>query len=274
MRSSDRQRRLLVLWLSGAAVLLLLCAGCTGPAPGPGPGPDTNWILTGYARDGTMVPALPGPPVTLRFAAGGTLSGSAGCNLYSAPYRLSGERISAGPVTATEMYCGGPGVMDQESAFLSLLQKADTFSMSGDQLTLSDSNRTAILRFSREMPEAPLPLAGTEWTLDSLYSGDTVSSAITGTPVTAVFGSDGRVTGSAGCNQYFAEYEEAAPSLSIGPAGAPKMFCTGPGIMEQENTYLLRLGEVRSFSISGDHLTLSNGEGRPLLSFTGGKVAG
>lgn len=45
--------------------------------------------------------------VTLRFDPDGQVSGEAGCNRYSADYRVGGEGLSIGAVAATKMACSG-----------------------------------------------------------------------------------------------------------------------------------------------------------------------
>ena len=172
-----------------------------------------------------------------------------------------------GQAGSTEMYCMTPGVMEQESTYLSLLGQAKTVTVNGDRLTLSDAKGTPVLLFTKILSPVPEPLVGTNWTLDSIYAGDSVSSVIPGTRLTAVFGEDGRVSGSAGCNSYFAQYTSTGTSLSISGIGSTKMYCTAPGVMRQESTYLSLLGQVTSFSIEGNRLSVSDAKGIPLLSF-------
>jgi heat shock protein HslJ len=117
------------------------------------------------------------------------------------------------------------------------------------------------------VPPAPAPLVGTNWTLDSFYPADAVSSVMAGTTITAVFDGDGSVTGSAGCNRYFASYTVTATSISIGTAGSTKMYCTSDGVMLQESTYLASLGRATTFTLAGDRLTLTDANGAKLLSF-------
>ncbi len=94
---------------------ILLAAGCTGNVPEPaGPGLDgTRWILTDYVTGGTSRPALEGTTVTLEFPDDKRITGSAGCNHYFSDYRMKGTTIAIGPAGRTEMYCTGPGVMEQ-----------------------------------------------------------------------------------------------------------------------------------------------------------------
>jgi heat shock protein HslJ len=157
--------------------------------------------------------------------------------------------------------------MDQESAYLTLLGQANTITVDGDRLTLSDAKGTVILTFAKDVPPAPEPLVGTNWTLESFHTADAVSSVIAGTTITAVFGEDGRVSGSAGCNRYFAQYTVTGTSLSIGPAGSTKMYCNSPGVMQQESTYFALLNQTKTFTIKSDRLSLADAKGTTILSF-------
>jgi len=247
-------------------ILFLLAAGCTVQAPEPRLN-GTGWTLSGYLHNGTPTQTVSGTKVTLDFSDAGRITGSAGCNRYFASYEMKGTAITIGPAGSTMMYCDTPGVMDQESAYLTLLGQATTITVDGDRLTVSDAKGTTILTFAKTVPPAPAPLVGTNWTLASIHTADAVSSGIAGTTVTAVFGDDGRVAGSAGCNRYFAQYTVTGRSLSIGPAGSTKMFCDIPGVMQQESTYLALLSQATTFTIEGDRLTVSDAKGTTILSF-------
>ncbi len=245
---------------------LILAAGCTGQTDGPGLR-GTGWTLTGYILNGTPVLVLGGSTVTLNFGNDGQITGTAGCNHYFASYEVKGAAISIGQAGSTEMYCSTPGVMDQESAYLTLLHQAMTIAVDNDRLTLADAKGSTILTFTRTVPPATEPLIGTNWTLDSFHTADAVSSVIFGTTITAVFSDDGRVAGSAGCNRYFAQYNITGTSLSISGIGSTKMYCTTPGVMQQETTYLASLDLVKTFTIQGNRLTVSDAKGIPMLSF-------
>ena len=258
--------------LAGLMILLpiLLVAGCTGNLPGPSGLHlnGTGWTLTDYVSGGKSVQTLDGTTVTMVFSEEGRITGSAGCNHYFASYDLKGTRITIGQAGSTMMYCMGAGVMEQESAYLALLNQAASVSSVNDRLTFADAQGMTILSFARIVPPAPEPLVGTTWTLDSLYTADAVSSVIAGTTITAVFGEDGRVSGSAGCNNYFGSYTVTGSSLSTSSIGSTKMNCPGTGIMQQENTYLASLGKTAGFTISGNRLSLTDLHGATLLTFT------
>ena len=74
---------------------------------------------------------LEGTQITLKFE-GDQITGSAGCNIYSASYKASGNSITFGQIVQTEMACMEPaGVMDQERNYLeiSAQQKVLRYSM-------------------------------------------------------------------------------------------------------------------------------------------------
>ena len=254
--------------LCGTMILIpfLLAAGCTGQVPEPRLN-GTGWTLSGYLHNVTLMQALSGTTVTLDFGDDRRITGSAGCNRYFASYEMKGTAITIGPAGSTMMYCDTPGVMDQESTYLALLSQAMTFTIEGDRLTVSDAKGITILSFEKIVPPAPEPFVGTNWTLDSFHTGDAVSSVIAGTTITTIFGDDGRVAGSAGCNRYFAQYTVTGRSLSIGPAGSTKMFCGTPGVMQQESTYLALLSQATTITVDGDRLTVSDAKGTTGLSF-------
>ena len=243
----------------------LFAAGCTGQ-------PDvhlegTRWTLTGYVKEGIPAQPLGGTRITLEFGADGRIGGSAGCNHYFASYDVSGTGITIGQAGSTEMYCSTPGVMEQESSYLSLLSTVKSATVDDNHLTMSNAQGTPVLSFEKIVPPLPEPLVGTTWRLDSFYTADAVSSVISGTTITAVFEEDGRVTGSAGCNTYFARYNFSGNLLSISTIGTTKMHCSAPGVMQQESIYLALLGKITTFTIEGERMSVADAKGATLLSY-------
>jgi heat shock protein HslJ len=258
--------------LAGLMILvpILIAAGCIGNSPAPAGIPlnGTGWTLTGYVINGTSQHSLNGTTVTMLFSDDGQITGSAGCNHYFAASEIKGTKITIGQAGSTEMYCMAPGVMEQESTYLTLLGMVSSLTAGNDTLTFADAKGSAILSFARIVPPEPEPLVGTPWTLDSVSTADAVSSVTAGTTITAVFDENGSVTGSAGCNHYFASYSVTGNSISIGPAGSTKMYCNSPGVMQQESTYLASLSRAAAFTIAGNRLSLADADGTALLSFS------
>ncbi|MGB3299902.1 MAG: META domain-containing protein [Phormidesmis sp.] len=95
----------------------------------------TTWKLVSYSQ----TPVLPESEITLELA-NGKLNGSAGCNSYFADYKLDNNQLMVDRAGATKKFCGEPGVMAQEDAYLSLLQQTDSaIAVTGNSLTIETS---------------------------------------------------------------------------------------------------------------------------------------
>lgn len=83
-------------------------------------------------------PLIRGTSITARFAEG-TVSGSAGCNVYWASYEAGDGKFSiTSPIARTLMWCYPPAVMVQEDSYLSALKEALAYELQGDSLILLD----------------------------------------------------------------------------------------------------------------------------------------
>ena len=100
---------------------------------------DNAWQLTEMAGpDGTMVTPLAIPTLAFEDDA---VAGNASCNRYFGGYEIDGSSITFGQLASTQMFCGEPGVMEQEAAYLAALATVDAWSMDGETLTLSSGGR-------------------------------------------------------------------------------------------------------------------------------------
>jgi polar amino acid transport system substrate-binding protein len=130
----------IVIGALAAIVFIAICA-CDGDGADPLAG--TKWQVRSYydpAQAGGMASPLGGAQLTAEFVGGeppegGTVSGSAGCNTYSAGYTLDGDSLTIGPAASTMMSCEQPsGAIDQEAAFLAAMQSAGSFKLETCQL--------------------------------------------------------------------------------------------------------------------------------------------
>jgi heat shock protein HslJ len=121
------------------------------------------------------------------------------------------------------------------------------------------------------VPLERTPLTGTGWTLISGLSGPGTWNVLPGTVITASFGEDGQVSGSAGCNNYFAAYQSRLNSLTVGTAATTRMYCENPaGIMNQETLYLSNLEGAATYAMEGDLLMVYDTTGKTLLTYRKG----
>ncbi len=98
----------------------------------------------------------------------------------------------------------------------------------------------------------------TEWTVSSLNPADFT--------ITAEF-AGGQISGKSGVNTYNGSYT-AGPgdAFSVGQIAATQMAGPEPA-MRAEQAYLTLLGQVKSFKLAGDELTLYDAGGNVSLGF-------
>ena len=112
---------------------------------------DQEWILELITENGQGKKPVADTEVTLRFSAE-KLTGSAGCNRYFASYQTGDDRqLSITDIASTEMWCLQPeGIMEQETKFLQWLNKANSYRINDDQLTLYGNDREQKLVFRKK----------------------------------------------------------------------------------------------------------------------------
>src|SRR5690242_6036163 len=102
--------------------------------------PGNPWTLTGGndVAGGEQV----APSITFNH---GQASGSTGCNHFTAPYTVKGDKLDLGQVAATQMACSGAAA-DVERAFLVALRNVNTWRLDGSELVLLGDDDKELLR--------------------------------------------------------------------------------------------------------------------------------
>jgi heat shock protein HslJ len=218
-----------------------------------------GWRLSALA--GTTL--LPDREITLTFV-DGFVQGSDGCNRYRVPYRLEGERFELTGRGMSTMKACPPPVMQQADAFAAALRATRTLRAVDGGIELRDG-QGAVLGALAPVSQA---LGGTAWRVTGYNNGkQAVTSVLSGTTLTLVFGEDGRLSGSAGCNRFNASWETTAGGIRIGPAAATRRMCAEPeGVMQQESLFLQALERVASSRVEGGRLELRSSGGALQLS--------
>jgi heat shock protein HslJ len=282
---SLRAMKKLLLFILGIFMLMICFAGCTSqPAtPPPTPAPVATqlpvvtqpiatqspivgvWDLSSYNNGkGAIQTVTTGSQITADFGADWKLSGSGGCNQYNAEYTTTASNgITITQPITTLMACAEP-VMQQETQYLSLLQQATKYEISGDQLTLFDKNGVKLLIYKKQVS---IPITGT-WYLFNYNNGKgAIQSVTAGSKTTALFGSNGKLSGSGGCNEYSAAYTTPGTNgITITQPVSTLMACAEP-VNQQEMQYFSLLPTAAKYEISGDQLTLFNSTGTKILIY-------
>jgi len=219
------------------------------------------WTLTAIMGQ----PPLPVTTITAEFDADGRVSGSSGCNSYSGPYDVGGNKLSFGqPMASTLMACE-PAVMAQEAVYMKALESVASYEIKDGKLTLYDGDKNAVAEYE----VVKQGLEGTSWEVTSYNTGTgAVTSVIIGTEITADFGEEGQLSGSAGCNGYVAEYETEGNKITISSAVATtRKACQEEGVMEQENAYLAALETADTYKIEGATMEMRTADGAKVAGF-------
>lgn len=112
------------------------------------------------------------------------------------------------------------------------------------------------------------PLAGTSWRATSYFDGTAMTSVLAGTTLTAAFGAEGDLYGSAGCNSYGGNYLVEGSTLTVGALLSSQSLCADPeGIMEQESAFLGALQSAARFSLEAGQLFIQDASGQTTLEF-------
>ncbi len=223
-------------------------------APEPNALSSTSWTLATLGGQ----PLVADTAVTLNFEADGRAGGSDGCNTFGGPYQVSGDALKFGALIGTLIACEAP-IMAQADAFRSALEQTARFTVMNDTLTLLDANGNVLATFAPQSRE----LAGTSWVVTGYNDGkQAVVSVLQGTELNVSFGADGRMTGNAGCNNFFGPFAQRGETVAVGPLAATRKVCAEPaGVMEQEVQFLAALESATAYQLDGDKLTLRTGDG-------------
>lgn len=242
------QRPTFLLFLALVTVAGAACSFGSGASPAPS--------LTGktyLSTDVQGVALVPGSRVQLTFTSDG-VNANGGCNSIGGPYAIAGDRFKVTQMASTAMGCEPP-LMEQDMWIVKLLEDA-RIALADDTLTL-DNGQVRLTLLDREVASPDKPLAGTQWVLDSILDGDTVSSVPAG--VTASMRIvDGQLELNAGCNIGGGPVAVTPDTLEFGPMMLTKRACE-PGPSSVEAAVTTTLTGTVSYTIESDLLTIDAG---------------
>lgn len=105
----------------------------------------TEWGLRGIGDDDVIDPVLYETAPTARFE-GDQMTGNGGCNDFTAPITVDGNKLTIGTVVATTQACTDPkNVMDQEQTIFSTLPEVTGYVLLGGMLVLTDDDGDILL---------------------------------------------------------------------------------------------------------------------------------
>lgn len=236
----------------GSMILLLAlaAAGCSSTSAAL---PGTDWQVVTLGE----TPAIAGADPTLSFATDGTVSGWDGCNRFGGTYKESGSSLTITLGPSTLMACPD-AIMAQATTFTEGLGQTASYKMDKANLTLKDSKGADIMGFAVVVPAS---LTGGTWQATLLNNGkQAVSGVVEGSTITAIFGTDGSLTGNGGCNNYNTTYKTDGNKITIQPAASTMMACADD-VMKDEANYFNALTKATTYTISNGELELRDDSG-------------
>ncbi|MGW5847990.1 META domain-containing protein [Streptomyces sp. NPDC055254] len=248
----------------GLALLLTLaaCGAPAGSGSGPAPGASGSWTVESLTTGGRTLHA---PPAARVDFADGRATGNYGCNSFTASAVPDGtSALTVTPGATTAMACEN---QDFENAFAQLFQGRLALDRGPDRLTLKTADGSTIALTTR-LPVPDAPLTATEWTVDSLVSGESVSSVPADAAGRARFtlAADSTASGNLGCNRFSGKATVDGPSIGFGPLTSTRMACEGgAGEVERTLTRLFAAGPL-AWKIEGRTLTLTAPDGTGLTA--------
>lgn len=244
-------------WLGILAVSALPVLALAGAAPGTML-EGATWRLTGVAQADGQLQVVPGGVEASATFAKGSVSGSGGCNRYTASYVAEGGKLTIGSAAATMMACPEPQAA-VEQALMAALAATMAYRIADGQLSLFDAQERTMAVFKAQPPAA---LNGVTWRATVYNNGrGGAVSLLDDSAITATFGADGVLSGSAGCNQYRAAYVAKESTIAIQTPAATRKTCSEPeGVMRQESEYLKALTTAATYTIQGQQLELRSAD--------------
>lgn len=240
-------------------VLATTAGGCATAAPSLA---GRAFLSVAVTDGGAARPLVAGTRIRLDFRAS-DLGASAGCNSIGGTYRVEDGRLVFEGGGMTEMACDADR-MAQDDWLVALLGSRPVIRLAGDELTL-ESGSVVVRLLDRRVVEPDLALTGHAWTVESIITGDVVSSVPVGVAATVTFKGDGTMDLNAGCNQGGGAWVAAGSGIRITDLVLTKKACEGAGAALEAAVLAVLRADTIAASIEANVLTLQAAGGGLLL---------
>ena len=248
------RHRFALVGLALVLVATLAVSGCAAASPPQLAGKE--YVAVKVTDGGQDRPLVPGTKIRLSFSAS-DIGASAGCNHLGGTYRIDGGRLIVANLATTDMGCD-PDLMAQDQWLSELLGAGPAIRLVVNDLVL-EAGSVSITFVDREIAEPDAKLVGPTWTVESIITGDAVSSVPAEPVATLVFKEDGTLEVNAGCNRGSGTWTAVSGGIEVGPLMLTKMACQGDGArLESAVLGVLESGTI-SAQIDSSLMTLMAG---------------
>jgi len=253
------RRTPLILAMSVFALLTMGISGCGTTTVKQDPSRlSGDWKAVKIRSGANTSPVDPSAEAPTAVISDGVLSGNGGVNTYRTEYLTADPDSITITVGAVTKMAGPPAAMAQENAYLSALADTRRYRVTDSTLDLLDAQGNTLVAYERAVP---VTLEDNLWTCNGYNNGkQAVVSLAASSTITIRFGKDGRISGSAGVNQYTTDYKANGASMTIDPVITTTRMAGPDELMTQEKAYLEALPTTTRFEIRGDKLELRAGD--------------
>jgi heat shock protein HslJ len=239
--------------------LLAVASGCGDRSAGGGQsaGGDLRgkvFVSSSVTEQGKPRALVDGTSIQLNFTDDGRLLANAGCNMMEGPVLLGDGKLSVADLSSTAMGCPNPDLHNQDDWLSKLLSATPSWRMDGTNLVVTGSDAEIVLG-----TEAPAVLEGGTWAVDSLVTGDAVSSVPGAVSATLAF-AGGKVDVFTGCNTGSASYKVDGQAITFTSLLHTDQVC-GQDQALVEKALLAALNGQATYKINRQALSLTNAKG-------------
>ncbi|MGL5830852.1 MAG: META domain-containing protein [Candidatus Altimarinota bacterium] len=227
-------------------------------------GTSWEWIKT-TKKDGSNIKAATSNAFILSFHEDARVSSSTDCNSLSGNYELTKDQLSFSPFVQTLMLCAE----SQETEYVIALSSGGKVTINGDMLIIASENYSMEFAKTEDpetLKESSTPdLAGTSWQwVKTSMNDESVTESAKPEAFILSFDQEGRMSSKTDCNSINSTYTANQGELIFGPLAMTKMFCEG----SQESAYAKALGEVQSYLVNGETLSMALKMDSGIMEFT------
>lgn len=241
-------------WLVvGLPVLVVLACE---PEPEPEASLDGRTFLSqSVTEDGAARELEAGTQLRLQFFENPRMSASAGCNSLSGRHAIEGGVLVLSDAAQTTLGCD-PALSEQDDWYFGYLTSSPSIAIDDDTIVLEGSG-VRIEYLDQEVATPDAELVGPTWTVDTVIEGDIAKHTDWPSPATLVFGADGVVEVSSGCNSGTGTYTVSDGELTFADVGVSERGCDDiTGELESAVLGVLNGPQPVTWEITVDRLSL------------------
>ena len=213
---------------------------------------DTLWKLVSYLDNEKMrMSVLSDTEVTAAFA-GGKLTGSAGCNSYSASYEYTGNALTLGPAAMTRKMCAEPkGIMEQETAYLAALDSVAGYRVQKGRLELLGAKGDPVATFAAVQETAVPEVVGVTWQWQGTQTPVEKVAVDDPERYTLALLPDGQVDVQADCNRLRGTYALTDTHITVTLTTSTRAACPPDSLADR---FIEELNAAVIYFIEGEEL--------------------